>query len=547
MAWLWLISVGVTDVQFPVWKRLEDDEWGDARLFDIGAGGCRAVHAGLLALLERNRICFPTGDLPKQLDREDAKNLKFDFAPIDDGFIATIKEREQPSSGFCISRYDDCIPNDHEENLPLYCPKVAEIVDAACATFTNEPVTVVVLNTRRDETSRHGKNEPIASGPLVANFLASRLGLDPPGADHAGAFPASLEHGTCTWVDILTGTDAVEDDTVLQGIVPKVIALADAWKAKGSRKVMITSSGGIPNIKPIVERVAATVFGQSAITLLHAPERGMPKGTAQPETLRFEARVTEREALRFHCAEGLRQGDYAGAYGLASRSRTEAWSGHVLNRLGPLLELPGNFDYGLEPLYLTACQIDIALCIGDPVRALLRLATFVEMANWELIACDARIIAWGLQVDPTNECLCGNLAEDHPMFERGLLQRNAKGPHRHKNIGRAPNWASWLCQRAGKNQQAAKQFDGLQRIYERAGLRALRNVLIHVRDPANAAVDVYKVLEDSRLVAAMGAPFGWNFLNAEIPAKLLESIDGLDSTKAVGNQLRTLLDDVVRA
>jgi hypothetical protein len=49
-------------------------------------------------------------------------------------------------------------------------------------------VTVVVLNTRRDLPLPDGRDEPIASGPLVAKFLAERLGLVN-GRDSGGGDP----------------------------------------------------------------------------------------------------------------------------------------------------------------------------------------------------------------------------------------------------------------------------------------------------------------------------------------------------------------------
>lgn len=53
MRWLWLISVGMTDVQFPVWTKDEYGCWTGPYRFEIGRTGIRAVHEGLLTLLDK--------------------------------------------------------------------------------------------------------------------------------------------------------------------------------------------------------------------------------------------------------------------------------------------------------------------------------------------------------------------------------------------------------------------------------------------------------------------------------------------------------------
>ncbi|MBV5309630.1 hypothetical protein, partial [Chromatium okenii] len=78
------------------------------------------------------------------------------------------------------------------------------------------------------------------------------------------------------------------------------------------------------------------------------------------------------------------------------------------DRLGPLLELPGRSmrhnGCPLEPFALAAVQIEMRLCMGDVVGALVRLGAFFEAATWTLIGRDARIQALGLKVDRENEC-----------------------------------------------------------------------------------------------------------------------------------------------
>lgn len=69
MSWLWLISVGVSDVQFPVWSKDEYGRWSRLHRFETGRAGVRAVHEGSLAFAARRADPLPdVGRLLNLLD-----------------------------------------------------------------------------------------------------------------------------------------------------------------------------------------------------------------------------------------------------------------------------------------------------------------------------------------------------------------------------------------------------------------------------------------------------------------------------------------------
>jgi hypothetical protein len=380
MAWLWLISVGMTDVQFPVCQRDVLEQQNVLFRFEAGRAGLRAVHEGLLELLRRNAIDFPD-QLPDPLSSDDSRNLRLEFIHDEGALIASVRAAEGDPDKFRISAESSRIPNGVVRSLPLYCPKVHELIDAAKQSFGADPVTVVVLNTCRDASTHAGKDEPVGSGPIVARYLAQRLHLGKVNSD--GRIPSSLARGVSTWVNVLIGKETAEDRNDQERIVRRINQLVLAWKPKANDKILVTNSGGIPPLKPIFERVAACGVGQNATRVLDAPDRrgGPPASVA---VLNFNDRVAEREALRFHCLEALRAKDLAGAYGVARRTQTAPWSEMLLRLLGTLLELPN--DGGLSELQnsglaLTACQIEARIYMDDAFGACLLLKRFFDMAK----------------------------------------------------------------------------------------------------------------------------------------------------------------------
>lgn len=538
MAWLWIISVGVTDIQFPVWSKDEYGMWTVLRRFDPGRTGIRAVHEGLLALLRNDQIRFE-GGLPQSIGDGVMRDLRLEFIQDGADFLMTIRHKD-----YRISGQADAIPNTCEVQLPLYCPKVEELLPLARETFAGDPLTVLVLNTRRADDFSEAPGEPIASGPLVAKCLAERLGLT--WVDGQGQMPESLTPGTSTWIDILTNNEAVEDPTAQQNVVTRLSAAIQAWTpgSTASSRAMITTSGGVPILKPLIERVPVTCIGQANVQLLDKPVREEAKAVA----LNYDSRVTEREILRFHCAEALRAGDYTGAYGLASRAFGQPWASAVRDGLGPLLEFPGpplqldGRDLALTAL--TACRIEIHLCLGDVIGALIRLGTFIESSIWDLIAQDSRIRNLGLQVDRDDECLVGKLAQDHLLFKKKMLEEKAKGKNHHRMLGLTWLWIDWLCQNA-QRAEIAKALNKFRKQYEKKP-RVFRNRLIHGTDiPIDPQV-VEQHMKAAALIVDMGRPFGQNFLSVPDVDRLLTGLGHADLATAVSEHLKVVLNRVLK-
>ncbi len=553
MAWLWLISVGVTDVQFPVWKKDDYDQWTGPWRFEIGRGGVRSVHEGLRALLAQDQITFPSGPLPESLRREESQGLKLDFLEIDGEFTARIKIPPDQPADFKISGREEAIPNAQEAQLPLYCPKVDALLAVACDTFAGEPVTVVVLNTRRANDFSEARSEPIASGPLVASCLAERLDLQ--WLDGQGGTPETLGANTSTWVDVLIGYEAMEDPAAQQQVVKRLTAIIQAWHTEPDaiRHIAVTTSGGMPPLKPLFERVPATCLGQRHVRLLDQPERGPATSAA----LNYDDRVTERETLRFHCAEALRQGDYVGAYGLAGRYEA-SWAQRVRDVLGPFLNLPGNrlaLMYHGRPLHrfeIYAVQIEVHLQAGDGSGAVLALNSFLEAATWYLLCANTVIRDAGLTPSPETESINGvwprNLVTATNIAEL-LDQDQDTRRNQHKVSKLLLGGLAWLQNNAnsgGRYVAAVKNLVELRDVCDSGNpsLRKCRNSIAH---GAGKVITPNAIRE--QIVSAgfnIDQPFGENFLNQKLVSGLLANLETAALKDFIKVQFESLLDFVIR-
>lgn len=350
----------------------------------------------------------------------------------------------------------------------------------------------------------------------------------------------------------------MEDPETQARVVERINTALHRWSSgyQGELEILVTTSGGMPPLKPLIERVAAIHVGQQHVTLLDQPERGKPGAMVTPVALNYGARVAERETLRFHCAEALRNGDYAGAYGLARRASESPWAATVCNRLGPLLELPGQPLHikgrVVEPFVLHAVQVEARLCMGDLTGALLRLGPFIESVIWTLIAGDARIRELGLKLERENECLVGDLPDGHELFTQ-FLQQNSKGDQRHGVIGLTWRWPYWLGNKIGGQSVAARALDQLRLAYsndsqERPQMRNprdWRNLLAHGSEQSISLQDIKSTLLHHRLIDHVSQPFGQNFLATELIATLLASLGAADLPATLREYLADLLNHVI--
>lgn len=545
MSCLWLISVGVSDVQFPVWQQDDYGQWNRLFRFDTGRRGIRSLHKDLLALAESAGVIFPP-DTPERLRPALARDLRLKFLREGNEFVAGIEvAKDIRNLGFQISRHGDVIPNEAEKKLPLYCPKLAPMVDVAADHLGEEPISVVVLNTRRNENSPDGPDEPVASGPLVAKFLSERLSLN--WIDNGGKITPTLAIGASTWVDILVDDEAVEDPAVQRRVVERLTAVIRGASDQQDLQILATTSGGMPPLKPLIERVPAIYISQDKVKLLDNPERG---GPAALVALDYDARVDEQETIRFYCAEALRQGDYVGAYGMARRNPESAWASHVRNLLGPLLELPGGpiriNGSAVHHLAVMACQAEASLAMGDVASALKRLATFLESSVWVLIERDARIREGNLTVDREQKFIIGDIGENNSLLPDNLIDYQFAGRYQHRVRGLLWRWPEWLKQETGQQQAAAGPLYNLRQAYQ-GKLNNYRNLLVHGSDSAVSARqfdEIKNCMSDIGLVNAVSKPFGSNFLAVNNVRQLLEALDC--SPEPIKQQVHDLLNTVIK-
>ncbi|MGH8548713.1 MAG: hypothetical protein ACRERU_08980, partial [Methylococcales bacterium] len=316
-------------------------------------------------------------------------------------------------------------------------------------------------------------------------------------------------------------------------------------------------SGGIPPLKPFIERVAATCLGQPAILILDSPEqRGSRQKPATVTVLNYDDRVAEQETLRFHCAEALRNQDYAVAYGLASRFPDLAWANPVRNRVGPLLELPGGplqiNGRSIESFALNACQVEIRLCMGDVAGALIRLARFIESSTWALVAAYLQEQKLSLTVSRDHECLRGDLAPDHPLITDNLVKENGRESYHYDVVGLMWNWPEWLKRNATDQSKREPALAELQKAYNKPRNSALpareyRNRIVHGSDTPVSLMDIETCLRGNCLIADTKKSFGQNFLAVTAVNDLLSGLGVSNLASAIGGQLNDLVSTVVKA
>jgi len=536
MNWLWLVSVGISDVQFPVWKQDEYGQWKEQVRAEWNRSGIRAIHEKLVHLLRNGKIKFEDKVLPSA--RDISRELRFSLEVEGDSFLAAV---EHPGKCYRISNQSNEIPNEYESTLSLHCPKVAQLVEIAQRTF-GDRVTVVVLNTRREKDFSEARDEPISSGPLVAKYLAERLRLE--WIDTQGKIPDTLPIGVSTWVDVLTDREAMEDFSAQRKVIERLTSLFFVWNQEGiEQKIVVTTSGGMPPLKPIFERIPAICVGQENVHLLEQPERG----PAVSKVLDYSTKVIEKEILRFHCAEALRNQDYQSAYGLAKRATGQPWADQVQEFLEPLLGLSvrslrrtGGRSFG--KFATRACQIELYLAMEDVANALKQIAPFLEAATWALMEKTV-CTEFRLKIDYEDSCLMGALPTE-TQFPFSLM-RDGCGKDCHTVRELLRDWPSWLKKRQDVHSETAAALDELQLVHHEH-LRKYRNRLVHGLNKEVNLIELRTHMLKSGLVLGFGQPFGLNFLRGKTVTRLLQGLDAGDLTTTLQDQLKNLLKGLIQ-
>lgn len=508
MRWLWLVAVGVSDVQWPLWSDGPGGPWSLSRRYEPPRDLVRSVHEALLLLLRADLVGFPLGRLSARA-RDLPPELRLDVvAEADGAFVAAYS-----LPAFRLVPEAPQVPSGATMHLPVLCPKLQPLLEPAQALFGDGDVTVVALNTCR--VPQRNPGEPVAAGPVVSRFLAEHLQL--PWVDSAGSPSASqLRKKCCTWVDLLQGDDNAEDEDSQQRFMTRLNHVLQGWEgARGKGQVVVTMSGGLPQLKDVTERAVAARFGDARVHLLVEPERGRSVAS----TLRYADRWSEREALRFQCCEALRHEDFAGAYGLARRNPNAPWSRRVLDVVGLLLELPGAgappSELGVLPGWL-ACvaQIEASACAGDVAGVVRRMGLLLESLTWALMALNDELPRRGLQVDLETRRICGPLP-DPAQWSAGLLDPEPDGRHRARRL--LEEWPIWLLRSSPRDLRSASKAlraITLRYIQGRGGdsVRDWRNRLSHGASAAPDLTVLQEVLLERQLCARFGAPFGANFM-----------------------------------
>jgi len=572
MRWLWLVSVGTTDIQFPAWLQDETGSWSSRRRIEIGGqGNLRQIHEALLSLAaEPECILFCKDELERF---RSARGPTIDTLKVDGQMVFSARlgsalkegEKRDDTGPIRISASGDELPNSSDPALPLFFPKVAPLALVMASARGTAELVVVVLNTCRT-SGRDAKKEPVAAGPLVARFLVQELQLDY--LEGGDTVPGSLPSNSCTWLNILQGSERLEDASVEDALRKRLNAAIDAFKPGPDDRVVISTGGGLPPLKPLLERIPATRVGSKAVAVLDSPE-GSKQNTLSLQPL--AERWLDRETLRFHCTQALRDGDYPSAYGLARRSQGSGWADKVVSCLGPLLELPSaGADIRslalLEPYELRAARVEAALVMSDLSTAIRSLSVFLESALWEVLLRSDAIADAGLEVDPGRELLY--FAQDRVLGDElgRLLEPVWNEPGRLRLSKRRmfrdlPSWLA-LNEKLPAVRDAALALKILGTAYLKMtgkldaqrkviddSIREVRNQLSHGAGPAVDLATAQKNLKARGLAVAIGAELGGNFLCQTDVTSLLESLsrpDAPDLTSRLKGVLDSTLETAAR-
>lgn len=389
---IWILSVGSTDIQLPVYAKTEgesgQDEWRLAGRVNIPKSTQRFIHEHLERLAEQDLVnyctefsqAFPASD-------HNAPRLKFDGAGE---IIASYESSAAPvRPNHRLTATHDKLRIGRDAPLPLILPKIEPICSSLEAFDTSPPESVLVFNTRRvDDPS-----EPIAAGPLTARRLATRFDLKPMVLGDPMGTVLSVGSAS-TSIDLVCGRERFEHEDTLRLCQQRLLRVCRAIERYYPRAhIWLTDSGGAPQIKDLVRRFIRTFFGADRITMLTVGERSgeilIAPSTGEPSW-------TDGDRTRAAVAEALRARRLVAAYGLASAlrdvatSEDSAWVSAVLDTTAALCMLPALSDSRtafseMPSCLLVAARCEAAVAQGDVKSLLLQLSTLFEVLIPELL------------------------------------------------------------------------------------------------------------------------------------------------------------------
>ncbi len=536
---VWIISVGSTDLQLPLYERVADEEghheWRLTHLVRLPERETRTIHEGLEKLAKFGLIEFiapdrKTGALSSRRGKDEPR-LLLEVNEDGSGFAARYESSVPPSE--TPSRLDsaaDEISSGKGNKVPLALPKLEPIL--GFPNFVEDPPeTVLVLNTRRTSDSR----EPVAAGPLVAKRMSLAFDLEwEVKGDPLHDLPRK---GTATSVDFIRGTETFEADGDQEHCQQRLIALC-RWIDEESDgvKVWLSNSGGAPQIKDLVGRTIQTYFGEGRVTVLTVPERS---GDIQEQPLAQSQGWGDRDRVRVACATALRQRQLIAAFGLASSlctvpsTRNEGWSVAVIQTLAPLCLLPNPpgipvQDCPLTGSKLVAYRCEAALAQKDIKGALLHLGSLFETLHGELLQRHPLLGRPGITWEPSGRSfeIAGGI-QQRTALKREVMEANElfAGPARGRQspllewTGRftarvrntyseMPEWLTWMersifnrCGPVAHLTLAATTLRALYRRYASVSkCRELRNQFVHHSPSQATLAEAQAILLDQALI-----------------------------------------------
>lgn len=503
---LWIVTAGNSDIQFPL-HRLST---GDSARF-TPARDVRKLHEALIELAKGGRLTVLNSSQPLRHGRDGGRPDK----AWTSGASLQVTGTEDGGLALSYTNPDFVLDLAGTTGVPVHLPKVQPLLDPLRQYGKN--LTVVVVGTRRDQDSE----EPIAVGPVLCEYLSNQLGLTLSGAlDTEGGTRSTLTPGSCVWLNILIGDERLEEIDSQRSMIGRVQEALEAWERglsaaaqNGSiRRVLVTSSGGMALVKEILERVSAIRFGDGQVSIFK--EQPSQQAVSVVISEPYLNRVTERLALRLHCAESFRSMKWYSAYGLAGLVK-EDWSRSIKRLIEPLLRLPGNGNIGrdicrpaihenrvISSLELAAYQLEISWRMGDSVTTLQIFSAFLESAIQRLSENSTRLSAAGGRVR-NNATILGLPAHSHDtLFGNMDAERSRRlitGPERRgdkvfskiRSLVADSAWIDFLCEGvANGSERSALQAAGdlVLKYNERSApgaddsLRELRNRLAHEID-----------------------------------------------------------------
>lgn len=462
MARLLLVTCGDTDLRTVVGSA------GGEALALLAGPTQRALHEGLL-----------DGSVPWSVDEAAADLPRLDHDRVwftERGLVLAANEQDVGSSE--ASPTDRC--------LRLTPVKLAGI--AATFREKNRPDTIVVLNTRRTQRP----DEPIATGHVLANWLASAFGLE------LVSDVSTFREGCCLALDFIDD-EVPADGPEGQPVNPVAVQrIDDAVRRIGERVVMVVFalSGGIPAYRDQIRAVARFRFPDAAFrecVRVGDPETGLI-GSRRPYLPPSESMRIRGEARRL-----IEHGDFGGAYALARQlyaqdiekpwiEEVELAALYFQGQLPPLRRVPPYMkpitDVETAPrALLPAFRVEASLRAGRIPEAVIWTSAFVEAAVADQISA-LDFVETLDSLDRTITVRSG--IRPHPDF---LTPINHKGEtmlqHRGRNVYRfwvsGPTFELWFKHFPQDCALALRRFRrGLKQQTERGvTLQDARNALSH--------------------------------------------------------------------